>query len=69
MVRKTDSQATSVVEKTRRETEDLSVTRSRYSFSFFFTNFFIKNYKIVEGLMRAITRCWRCAVTNRIYSV
>jgi len=22
----------------------------------------IKNYKIVEGLMRAITRCWRCAV-------
>jgi len=27
------------------------------------------NYKIVEGLMRAITRYWRCAVTNKIYSI
>jgi len=23
----------------------------------------------VEGLMRAITRCWRCVVINKIYSV
>jgi len=47
MVRKTDSQATSVVEKTRRETEDLSVTRSRYSFKVFFLQIFLS--KIIKS--------------------
>jgi len=43
MVRKTNSQATSVVEQTRREAGVLSVTRSSLAilFQFFFTNFFI----------------------------
>jgi len=43
MVRKTTSQATSVVEQTRREAGVLSVTRSSPSIlsKIFFTNFFI----------------------------
>jgi len=42
MVRKTNSQAISVVEQTRREAGVLSVTRSNGILSkFFFTNFFI----------------------------
>jgi len=42
MVRKTDSQATRVVEQTRQETGVLSVTRSspRYSFKVFFYKLF-----------------------------
>jgi len=27
----------------------------------------IHEYTIVEGLMRAITRCWRCVIINAIY--
>jgi len=43
MVRKIDSQATSVVEQTRREAGVLSVTRSNPGIlsKFFFTNFFV----------------------------